>query len=291
MGTIECVLNCRAELAESPVWDPEDEVLYWVNIKGREIHRYDPVNGKDHLWKTPMDVGSLALRRDGGIIVALKTGFFFFDPASSRFTPIVEPEADLAENRFNDGKTDRQGRFWAGSLHDPDETKPSGALYRLDTDLSCHKMVDGIYASNGLAFSPDSTTAYYADSRRRIVWAWDFDQEAGMLRNRRIFIELSEREGVPDGAAVDDEGGYWLAQPPAARIVRYDPCGHIDKVLELPVSQPTSVAFGGSRLDTLYISSARYRMPVDRLRNEPLAGGIFATCPGITGLPDVRFGA
>lgn len=290
MATIECVLNCQAELAESPVWDPEDEVLYWVNIKGREIHRYDPANGKDCLWKTPADVGSLALRRDGGMIVALKTGFFFFDPASSRFTSIVEPEADLAENRFNDGKTDRQGRFWAGSLHDPDETKPSGALYRLDTDLSCHKMVDGIYASNGLAFSPDSRTAYYADSRRRIVWAWDFDQETGTLRNRRIFVALSEREGVPDGAAVDEDGGYWLAQPPAARVVRYDPRGRRDRVLDLPVSQPTSVAFGGARLDTLYISSARYRMPADQLRNEPLAGGIFATSPGITGVPDARFG-
>ncbi|HUC18245.1 MAG TPA: SMP-30/gluconolactonase/LRE family protein [Acetobacteraceae bacterium] len=290
MGTIDCVLNCQAELAESPVWDPEDEVLYWVNIKGREIHRYDPANGKDRLWKTPADIGSLALRHDGGMIVALKTGFFFFDPSHSRFTSVAEPEADLVENRFNDGKTDRQGRFWAGSLHDPDETKPSGALYRLDTDLSCHRMVDGIYASNGLAFSPDSTTAYYADSRRRIVWAWDFEQEAGTLRNRRIFVALSEREGVPDGAAVDEEGGYWLAQPPAACVVRYDPRGRRDRVLVLPVSQPTSVAFGGAHLDTLYISSARYRMPVDRLRNEPLAGGIFATVPGIAGVPDERFG-
>jgi L-arabinonolactonase len=290
MAAIECVLNCQAELAESPVWDPEEGVLYWVNIKGREIHRYDPANGKDHAWKTPADVGSLALRRGGGMVVALKTGFFFFDPASSRFTPIVEPEADLADNRFNDGKTDRQGRFWAGSLHDPDETRPSGALYRLDPDLSCHRMVDGIYASNGLAFSPDSRTAYYADSRRRIVWAWDFDQDTGTLRNRRVFVALGEREGVPDGAAVDEEGGYWLAQPPAARVVRYDPHGRRDRVLDLPVSQPTSVAFGGARLDTLYISSARYRMPADRLLNEPLAGGIFAIFPGITGVPDARFG-
>ena len=199
MDTVECVLDCHAELAEGPVWDPEDGVLYWVNIKDHEIHRYDPATGQDRHWTTPTDVGSLALRSGGGMVVALRTGFFFFDPANAQFTPIAEPERDAPENRFNDGRTDRQGRFWAGSLHDP-ETAPTGSLYRLDTDLSCHKMVEGIYASNGLAFSPDSATAYFADSPRRTVWAWDFDQADGALRNRRVFIELRDGEGAPDGA-------------------------------------------------------------------------------------------
>ena len=123
------------------------------------------------------------------MVVALKTGFFFFDPPD-KFTAIAEPEPDLPDNRFNDGKTDRQGRFWAGSLYDPDETKPTGGLFRLDADLLCRRMVDGIYASNGLAFSPDSRTMYYADSRRRIVWAWDFDAADGAIANRRVFIAL-----------------------------------------------------------------------------------------------------
>jgi sugar lactone lactonase YvrE len=288
VGAVECVLDCHAELAEGPVWDSEDGVLYWVNIKDHEIHRYDPATGQDRHWTTPTDVGSIALRRDGGLIVALRTGFFFFDPASMRFTPIAEPERDAPENRFNDGRTDRQGRFWAGSLHDP-ETAPTGSLYRLDTDLSCHKMVEGIYASNGLAFSPDSATAYFADSPRRTVWAWDFDSADGALRNRRVFIELRDGEGAPDGAAVDTDGGYWLTQPPAARVVRYDPRGRIDRVLELPVSQPTCVAFGGSRMDTLYITTAKYRMSAEKLESEPLAGAFFAAYPGVTGLPDARF--
>jgi L-arabinonolactonase len=288
VATVDCVLDWKAELAEGPVWDPEERVLYWVNIKDREIHRFDPATGHDRHWKAPADVGSLALRRDGGMIVALKTGFFFFDPPSS-FSPVAEPEPDLPDNRFNDGKTDRQGRFWAGSLYDPDETKPTGSLYRLDTDLSCHRIVEGIFASNGLAFSPDSATAYYADSRRRTVWAWDFDRDDGTLRNRRIFIELSGSDGVPDGAAVDADGGYWLTQPPAGRVVRYDPRGRIDRVIAMPVSQPTCVAFGGSRMDTLYITSAKYRMPPEKLSREPLAGAIFATYPGVTGLPDARF--
>ena len=290
MTTIECVLDCGAELGEGPVWDPEDRVLYWVNIKDHEIHCFDPATSKDRLWNTPTDVGSLGLRRDGGMIVALKTGFFFFDLQTGQFTAVAEPEANLADNRFNDGKTDRQGRFWAGSLYDPDETKPTGSLYRLDTDLTCHKMVEGIYASNGLAFSADSATAYYADSRRRIVWAWDFDADDGALRNRRVFIELRDREGGPDGAAVDTDGGYWLTQPPAGRVVRYDPKGRVDRVIETPVSQPTCVAFGGERMDTLYITSAKYKMAADKLRREPLAGAIFAIRPGVTGPADVRFG-
>jgi sugar lactone lactonase YvrE len=289
MGGIERVLDCRAELAEGPVWDSRGGLLYWVNIKQREIHCFDPASGADRLWSTPTDVGSIGLRRRGGMIVALKTGFFFFDPQSEEFTPVAEPEPDLPDNRFNDGKTDRQGRFWAGTLYDPDETMPTGSLYRLDTDLSCHRMVEGIYASNGLAFSPDSTTAYYGDSRRRVVWAWDFDWADGTLRNRRVFVELHGSEGVPDGAAVDDDGGYWLTQPPAGRVVRYDPKGRIDRVIEMPVSQPTCVAFGGPRMDTLYITSATYRIPADKLAREPLAGAIFAIHPGVTGPADAQF--
>jgi sugar lactone lactonase YvrE len=150
-------------------------------------------------------------------------------------------------------------------------------------------MVEGIYASNGLAFSPDSATAYYADSRQRIVWAWDFDPADGALRDRRVFIELRGADGGPDGAAVDNDGCYWLTQPPAGRVVRYDPKGRVDRVIEMPVSQPTCVAFGGSRMDTLYITSAKYRLPLEKLSKEPLAGALFAIYPGTTGPADTRF--
>jgi L-arabinonolactonase len=288
--TIECVLESRAELAEGPVWDPAESVLYWVNIKAHEIHRFDPATGKDTYWRTPADVGSIGLRRNGGMVVALKTGFFFFDLPSGEFAAIAEPEPNLPDNRFNDGKTDRQGRFWAGTLYDPDESKATGGLFRLDTDLTCHKMVDGIFASNGLAFSPDSRTAYYADSKQGKVWAWDFDAVDGKLQNRRVFIELKVGEGSPDGAAVDDDGCYWLTQPPAARVVRYDPQGRVDRVIEMPVSQPTCCAFGGPRMDILYITSASYRMPAAKLSQEPLAGSLFATYPGVSGPVDARFG-
>lgn len=289
MVAMECVLDSRAELAEGPVWDPVEAVLWWVNIKAREIHRFDPATGRDEMWATPADVGSLALREKGGLVVALKTGFFFFDPPG-RFTAVAEPEPEFPDNRFNDGKTDRQGRFWAGSLYDPDESSPTGGLWRLDPDLSCHRMVDGIHASNGLAFSPDSRTAYYADSRQRAVWAFDFDADDGVLSNRRVFVELTGEAGVPDGAAVDDDGGYWLTQPPARLLVRYDPTGRADRTIVMPVSQPTCCAFGGPRRDILYVTTATYRMPTEKLAKEPLAGALFALDVGVSGPADARFG-
>ena len=170
MHTAECALDCGAELGEGPVWDPQDGVLYWVSIKAQEIHRFDPATGRDDCWRTPSDVGSLALRSAGGMLVALRSGFFFFDPPD-RFTPVSEPEAGFPDNRLNDGKTDRQGRFWAGSLHDSDESVPSGSLYRLDGDLTCRRMLDGIHASNGLAFSPDGRTAYFAEVMKSVsIW-------------------------------------------------------------------------------------------------------------------------
>src|SRR5262249_21075239 len=153
----------------------------------------------------------------------------------------------------------------------------------LDPDRSCRRLVDGIHASNALAFSPDSRVVHYGDSRRRKVWAWDFDAVEGTLRNRRLFLELTGKHGVPDGAAFDDEGGYWLTQPPAGRVVRYDPRGRIDRVVDLPVSQPTCVAFGGPGLDTLYVTSATYRLPPAALAREPLAGSLFAFRPGVSG--------
>jgi sugar lactone lactonase YvrE len=150
-------------------------------------------------------------------------------------------------------------------------------------------MVDGIFASNALAFSPDSRTMYYGDSRRRMVWAWDFNAVEGSIRNRRVFIELKEGEGTADGAAVDDDGCYWLTQPPASRVVRYDPKGRIDRVIEMPVSQPTCCAFGGPAMDILYVTSAKYRMPAEKLAREPLAGSLFAVRPGVSGPAEARF--
>jgi sugar lactone lactonase YvrE len=288
MTDIECVLDAKAVLGEGPLWDPREQVLWWVNIKAQEIHRFEPISRHDEVWQAPEDVGSLAVRERGGLVVALASGFHFFDPASGAFAAIVDPEADRPENRFNDGKPDRQGRFWAGTMHDP-ETKASGCLYRLDPDLSCHRMAAGVTVSNGLAWSPDSRVMYYADSTARRVWAWDFDPASGEIANRRAFIDTTPTGGAPDGATVDSEGGYWLTLPSSGRIIRYDPSGKPMRTIELPVEHPTCAMFGGPRLDVLYVTTATFFRSPQELAHQPLCGGLFAIDAGVTGLPEARF--
>ena len=167
MTDILCVLDAKAELGEGTFWDPVAGVLWWVDIWGKAIHRYDPATGTDQHYATPDYVGSLAPRRRGGLVVALAKGFYFYDPAMGIFERIVEPADRHPQTRFNDGKTDRQGRFWSGTVFEdpPNKTEYVGALYRLDPELSCHRMVEGIGSSNGLAFSPDGRTLYFADSQ------------------------------------------------------------------------------------------------------------------------------
>ena len=213
MTEIVCVLDVRAELGEGTLWDPEAAVLWWVDIWGKAIHRYDPATGRDDVFATPEYVGCVGVRAKGGLVVSLVSGFYFFDPATGVFTQIVDPEADRPDTRFNDGKPDRQGRFWSGTVFEdpPRKTEYVGALYRLDPDLSCHRMVEGIGSSNGLAFSPDSRTMYFADSQGGFVWAWDFDPATGDIdqpprlhrfpRHRRL---RRRRHGRRRGLLLDD---------------------------------------------------------------------------------------
>lgn len=294
MPDIACVLDAKSLLGEGPLWDVPSGRLYWVDIKRREIHRFDPAGGRDEKWSTPEDVGSLALRAKkdakGELVVAMKSGFHFLDLATGRSQPIVNPERDRPENRFNDGKPDPQGRFWAGSMDDG-EQKPSGGLYRLGRDLTCQRMVDGIICSNSLCWSPDSRTMYYADSNRHTVWAWDFEPESGEIANRRVFIEIPAADGVPDGATVDAEGCLWVAQWDGWRVTRYDPKGRAIQVVKLPVQRPTCPAFGGPQLDVLYVTSASIQLSPGELTKQPQAGGIFAFEPGVKGVAEQRFGA
>jgi sugar lactone lactonase YvrE len=288
VSDVTCVLPAGAVLGEGAVWDPAEQRLYWVDIKGQAVHRFDPATGHDERWPVAEPVGCLALRERGGLVLALRTGFHFFDPATGRVTPILNPEPERTENRFNDGKTDRQGRFWAGSMHDP-ETHPTGSLYRLDPDLSCHRLVDGLVCPNALCWSPDSRTMYHADSCLRTVWAYDFDPDAGAIANRRVFVEVPDGEGGPDGATVDAAGFVWLAHWGGWRITRYDPTGRVARVVRLPVQQPTCPAFGGPGLDVLYVTSAAAGLSHAERAAQPLAGGLFALDPGVRGLPEARF--
>jgi L-arabinonolactonase len=288
MTEIRCVLAARALLGEGPLWDPEEQVLYWVDIKSRIVHRFDPATARDTEWPMPEPVGSLALRASGGLVVALSSGFHFFDPNTGAIETVSRPELDRPGNRFNDGKPDRRGRFWAGTMHDH-ESAPSGALYRLDPDGTCHRMVDGVIISNALCWSPDGRTMYHADTIRRTVWAWDSDPDRGEIANRRVFVTLSGDEGNPDGATVDAEGFVWLAHWNGWQLTRHDPTGRTERVVRLPVQRPTCPAFGGPDLGVLYVTSASSGLSPAELAAQPCAGGLLALDPGVRGVPEARF--
>ena len=292
MTNIECVVDAKAALGEGPLWDPRDQVLWWLDIKGRAIHRFDPTTGEDRVWKASEDIGCVAVRERGGLIVALQSGLYFFDPHSGQFDFIFDPEEDRpnrTENRFNDGKPDRQGRFWPGSMYEGDNPTPSGALYRLDPDLTCRRMVSDITCSNGLAWSPDSRVMYYADSPAQRVWAWDFDPVAGEIDNRRTFIDTVLYQSAPDGATVDVDGTYWLTLPEADKVASFDPDGKVVRVIDMPAHHPTCAMFGGAELDILYITTATMFRPAADLAKKPLTGGLFAMDVGVKGLPEAHF--
>jgi L-arabinonolactonase len=291
MVEITCVVDAKAILGEGTMWDPRAQVLWWVDIWAKLIHRYDPATGRDDTWEAPEYLGCLAVRERGGLVVSMTDGFHFFDPRTGAFTPIVDPEADLPDTRFNDGKTDRQGRFYSGTMFEA-EGKPLqkiASLYRLDPDLTWHRLVEGIGCSNGLAWSPDSKTMYYADSHADRVWAWDFDPVSGAIENRRVFIDTSATGGVADGATVDVEGCYWVTLPMTSKVTRFDPQGREMQTIVLPTDLPTCCGFGGKDLDILYVTSATLRRPQEKLAGQPLAGGLFAIDVGVKGLPEAYF--
>jgi sugar lactone lactonase YvrE len=271
------------------LWCPRDKVLYWVDCVGKAIQRLHPRAGTTEKWTVSAYPGSLALREKGGLLVALRTGLVFFDPASGAETALGTGPLEFAKERFNDGKVDRRGRFWVGTI-DRGMKAPLGSLYRVDPDLTVTRMDRGVTASNGIAWSPDDKTMYYCDSLPGLVHAYDFDIDSGGLRNKRVFIDLTHGPGRPDGCTVDAQGFLWVAEPEAARVARYDPGGKLERVVALPVTRPSSVIFGGDNLDTLYITSMRFGLSEQERLRYPLSGGLFASDPGVRGLPEPRFG-
>ena len=292
MTDIVCVVDAKCQLGEGTLWDPAAGVLWWVDIWGKAIHRFDPGTGRDEVFPTPEYVGCVGVRAKGGLVISMASGFHFFDPATGRFAAIVDPEADLPDNRFNDGKTDRQGRFWSGTMFEAPGKTPAkiGSLWRLDADLSVHKVIDGVGCSNGLAWSPDSRTMYFTDSHTNLVWAFDFDPATGSAANRRVFIDLTAEGFIVDGSTVDKDGCYWLTVPFEGKVRAYDPAGKLMRTIELPFDLPTCCEFGGNDLDTLYVTSATLRRDAAVLAGQTKPGGLFAIRGlGAKGLPMVPF--
>ena len=286
---VTCAVPCGNSLGEGPVWDAGEGALYWVDIQAGLLQRWMPGTDQVERWTMPERVGALALRADRGLVLALASGFALFDPATDDLERRAAPEAHLPGNRFNDGKCDARGRFWAGTMDDA-ALHLTGSLYRLDPDGRCSTMETGIGITNSLAWSPDNATFYFADTLRDTIFACDFDLESGALANRHVFATTDAQPGSPDGSTVDEEGFLWNAQWGGWRLVRYAPDGRIDRVVDLPVAQPTSCMFGGPDLRTLYVTSAHIGLPPAERERQPWAGHVLALDVGVRGLPAARFG-
>lgn len=285
-SNVQCVADVHAILGEGPVWVEREAALYWVDIKGRTIFRLDAQQVVRE-WDTAFRVGSLAPRQNGGLVAGTDEGLALIDLATIGFEFVADPEAHLPGNRFNDGKVDRHGCFWAGSMDDQ-EREASGTLYRLEPEFRCTPVDGGYKVTNGPAFSPDGAIMYHNDSARQVTYAFDLDAE-GNASNRRTFLQFGDGDGYPDGMTVDAEGCLWIAFWDGWCVRRFSPAGERLTTIRMPVSKPTSCAFGGSNLDRLYVTSASIGLDAASRVVQPNAGGLFMVTPGVRGLADVPF--
>lgn len=286
---VELVLDARADLGEGPRWDAARQRLLWVDIMRGRVHAFAPSTGACRYVAVGRPVGALAGARDGSLMLAVAGGFARLDLDSETFEMQAAAEADRPQNRMNDGACDGAGRFWAGTMA-LDEGPGAGALYRLDPDLTVHTMLTGVSISNGLDWSLDGRRMYYVDSPTRRIDVFDFELATGSIANRRTFVDVPADAGVPDGLTLDAEGFVWLALWGGAALRRYAPDGTLERVVPLPVTHPTSCAFGGAGLDELYVTSARRPLSAEEKARQPQAGGVFRLRPGVVGRPAPLFG-
>ena len=287
---VSVVLRARAQIGEGPVWDARAQRLYWVDIPGQSLHAFNPSDGTNTTYACPDIVTSVSPRGAGGLLLTLRRSFVLFDEATGGFDTIAEVEPDMPGNRFNDGKTDRRGRHWAGTMGDVDWNHPIGNLYRFGADRRPVRVAAHIRCSNGIGWSPDDRTMYFCESFAHVIHAYDFDAITGEIENRRTFAAVDADSGsFPDGLTVDADGFVWSAQPVFGRLVRYDPTGRIERIIALPVSRGTSIMFGGFDLSTLYITTMRTTLDERQLSEEPLAGCLLAITPGVKGLAETPF--
>jgi sugar lactone lactonase YvrE len=283
---VDHLLETGNQIGEGPVWDPERGLLLWVDIERRCFYSFRPVTGQVETFDAGVPVYAIGLVAGSGkLVMATGWGFALWNPPAGPLEVIANPEDGRPAARLNDAAVDRQGNFWAGSLG-PGFTS---ALYRLGPRRSVEKMQSDIGVSNGIAWSPDNRTMYYTDTRRRVIFAYDFDASSSAIANRRVLIQVPEGEGVPDGLAVDRDGCLWSARWGGARAARYNPAGRLEREIRLPVTYPTSCAFGGANLDELYVTSARTALTQALSVLEPWAGDLFRIRAGVRGIEQSYF--
>ncbi|MFC0410075.1 SMP-30/gluconolactonase/LRE family protein [Roseomonas elaeocarpi] len=264
---------------ECPVWDGRTGHLWWIDIQRPTLHRVDVHGQRLESWTLPEHIGSFALCRSGGLLVALRSGVHRFDPVSGALELLVAPEPDRPRNRLNDGKASPEGRFLVGSMDDTDDKEAGAALYSISADGSCRRLVDGLIISNGLAWSPDGRTLWHSDTRHARIWTADYDPETGTIGPQREVAQVPNETGRPDGGATDVEGGYWSAGVSAGVLNRWLPDGTLDRQIKLPVKWPTMPCFGGPDMRTLYVTSLR------KDGDGPIEGSLLELRMEVAGVP------
>lgn len=288
---ITCIAKSNDALGEGCLWDARRGVLWWLDIaRPTRIHQINPKTGFHRSWYSDVMLTAISLRGDGSLVAGGAGGIHFFDADTGALTPVCDPESDRPNNRFNDGACDSAGRLWIGTMHENigprGEDLPipasTGALYRVDADGSSRLMFDKVGVSNGPCWSPDDRVFYFSDSMAQVVYAFDYDADEGVISNRRVLNDTKEH-GYPDGATVDAQGFIWSARWDGRCVLRIDPKGRIDRVVEIPAQRPTCVVFGGDGLDVIYVTSSRAHLPGDEIAARPLNGGVFCFDPGVKG--------
>jgi L-arabinonolactonase len=286
-NAVSVIGQTRNVHGEGPIWSEEAQKLFWTDIESRLLWAFDPVAETSQSWPMPDKVCCFTFRERGGLLIAFDWGFSFYDLHTRKAERIVEVEAETPTTRLNDGRCDRQGRFIVGGFDSSE--KGLSAAYRLDPDLSLHRLFGGLSSGNSTCFSLDGATMYHADTPQAAIWAFDYDVKAGAPSHRRIFCGFSDQPGLPDGSVIDSEGYLWNAQWNGSRVARWRPDGSLDRVIETPCLNPTSVAFGGRNLDVLFITTSRLTLSAEQVKAQPSAGALLAVRPGVSGLPESKF--
>jgi len=289
MSDIEHVLKIGNEIGEAPIWVPEESRLYWCDTEASRIFRYRPADATLESFSVSFPATALLRRRGGGWVLVTKKGLVFWDQESGRCEFIVDPTKGHSDLCFNDGAVDRQGRIVSGTMNFRQHVRPDGRLYRLNAQLDLTEFDANLSVANGIGFSLDGKTMYVSEQFAGRILAYDYDSGEGLPSNRRVFAEVPPEEGKPDGIIVDAEGFVWNGRWGGSTIVRYAPDGSIDRRYALPVETATCLAFGGEKLDELYLTTAWYGLDAQGRKENPYAGDLFVLRPGVSGIVEPRF--
>jgi sugar lactone lactonase YvrE len=288
--TLRVALNIKADLGEGAIWNQQESLLWWIDIEKGILHKFNPADGTDKEYPLGRRIGTVVPTETGKALVALEDGLNFFDPSTGNLTFIADPDADIPDMRYNDGKCDPSGRFWVGGMGMGQDNRYQSSLYRLDHDLKTYKMLDSITCSNGICWSLDKTRMYYIDTPTMKVMVFDYNDNTGEIRNGRTLVEIPQGMGAPDGMTIDSEGNLWVCLWGGAGVACFDAeTGTLLRKIEVPAANVTSCAFGGRDLSTLFITTASISMSPEAKAKYPLAGNLFAINLDVKGLPAFFF--